>query len=198
MKQKQLEKTKKITVVALLISIGIGAVAGISLCLYKEEDRPIQSTASAKEPEDIIEIPDETTFMSRETAEKDTDDVQTSLEIPANNETFDSSVQAIQDDPVKTENTKPNEPPEEAQEQEGMELDDQTSQPEEKVIPAENDQQKETSPVNNTDNNSQHGNIQNGKIFIDGFGWIEYNGGQTVGNTANDVFENGNKVGIMD
>lgn len=35
-------------------------------------------------------------------------------------------------------------------------------------------------------------------IWIPGFGWIEDNGGGNVGIVAEDMYENGNKIGIMD
>lgn len=35
-------------------------------------------------------------------------------------------------------------------------------------------------------------------VWIPGFGWIEDNGGGNVGTVAEDMYENGNKIGIMD
>lgn len=35
-------------------------------------------------------------------------------------------------------------------------------------------------------------------VWIPGFGWIEDNGGGNVGTIAEDMYENGNKIGIMD
>lgn len=44
----------------------------------------------------------------------------------------------------------------------------------------------------------QAGDKQDGKIYIPGFGWTENNGGGGSGMTAEDMYENGNKIGIMD
>ena len=44
----------------------------------------------------------------------------------------------------------------------------------------------------------QNGTIQDGKIYILGFGWVDYEGGGTEGIYAEDMYENGNKIGIME
>lgn len=44
----------------------------------------------------------------------------------------------------------------------------------------------------------QAGDTQNGQIYVPGFGWVENNGGGGSGTTLNDMYENGNKIGIMD
>lgn len=41
----------------------------------------------------------------------------------------------------------------------------------------------------------QHGETKDGKIYINGFGWIDDNGGKTYGETAADMYQNGNKIG---
>ncbi len=35
-------------------------------------------------------------------------------------------------------------------------------------------------------------------VWIPGFGWIEDNGGEYVGIVAEDMYEDGHKIGIMD
>ncbi len=42
------------------------------------------------------------------------------------------------------------------------------------------------------------GDKKDGKIYIPGFGWVTDNGGGGSGTTANDMYENGNKIGKMD
>ena len=39
---------------------------------------------------------------------------------------------------------------------------------------------------------------KDGMIYIEGFGWVVDNGGGGSGTVADDMYENGNKVGIMD
>lgn len=44
----------------------------------------------------------------------------------------------------------------------------------------------------------QAGDTSGGKIYIPGFGWVENHGGGGSGITAHDMYENGNKIGVMD
>ena len=44
----------------------------------------------------------------------------------------------------------------------------------------------------------QAGDTQNGQIYVPGFGWVENQGGGGSGTTADDMYENGNKIGVMD
>ena len=43
----------------------------------------------------------------------------------------------------------------------------------------------------------QAGDTSGGQIYIPGFGWVEDKGGGAVGETAPDMYENGNKIGSM-
>ena len=43
----------------------------------------------------------------------------------------------------------------------------------------------------------QYGDTQNGKIYVPGFGWIDEIG-EGQGTVAENMYENGNKIGIMD
>ena len=42
------------------------------------------------------------------------------------------------------------------------------------------------------------GDTDGGQIFIPGFGWVENEGGGSSGTVAQDMYENGNKIGVMD
>ena len=44
----------------------------------------------------------------------------------------------------------------------------------------------------------QAGDIQDGQIYVPGFGWVENHGGGGLGTALDDMYENGNKIGIMD
>ena len=44
----------------------------------------------------------------------------------------------------------------------------------------------------------QDGTIQDGKIYFEGFGWVDYEDGGTEGIYAEGMYENGNKIGAMD
>ena len=41
----------------------------------------------------------------------------------------------------------------------------------------------------------KHGETKDGKIYINGFGWVKDEGGDTHGETAADMYQNGNKIG---
>ena len=43
----------------------------------------------------------------------------------------------------------------------------------------------------------QAGDTSGGQIYIPGFGWVGNEGGGASGKTAGDMYENGNKIGIM-
>ena len=42
------------------------------------------------------------------------------------------------------------------------------------------------------------GDIKDGMMYVEGFGWVPYEGGGGEGIYADDMYENGNKIGIMD
>lgn len=44
----------------------------------------------------------------------------------------------------------------------------------------------------------QAGDTKDGQIYVPGFGWVENHGGGGSGTTAEDMYENGNKIGSMD
>lgn len=41
----------------------------------------------------------------------------------------------------------------------------------------------------------RHGETKDGKIYINGFGWVKNEGGEVHGETAADMYQNGNKIG---
>ncbi len=95
---------------------------------------------------------------------------------------------------IQTEVTKPAEPLEEAKK-------DPTKTPSgEKVTTAvraeESEVQSTTAPTQTSSSESEDNH--EGEIYVPGFGWVEDNGGSVSGTTAEDMFENGNKIGSMD
>ena len=44
----------------------------------------------------------------------------------------------------------------------------------------------------------QAGDTSGNQIYVPGFGWVENHGGGGSGTAAEDMYENGNKIGIMD
>ena len=194
MKKKWNEKTKKTAVIAALAAVGVIAIAGISLCIYKDAPQKVE-IAEAEVAEDMVEIPenDLTGPATEDTKVQETEPVVVSTEISKEAETEDTHVQSIQPTPVKTENQKPAET---STETDGKAGGDKESKPQDTVIP-EPQQPQEEQPSESSDS-PQHGEIRGDKMYVDGFGWIDYNGGGTVVIPADDIYENGNKIGIMD
>ncbi|AEY67574.1 DUF6550 family protein [Clostridium sp. BNL1100] len=95
---------------------------------------------------------------------------------------------------IQAEPTKPAEPSEEAKT-------DPAKKPDgEKVTnttPVEHD--KVTKPENSTPPSTPKSGDKNekGQVWVPGFGWVD-NSGDNVGTQAEDMYENGNKIGDMD
>lgn len=194
MKKKWNEKTKKTAVIASLIAVGVIAIAGISLCIYKDAPQKAE-IAEAEVSEDMVEIPENglTVPATEDTKAQEAEHVVVSTEISKEAETEDTHVQSIQPTPVKTEDQKPAETSTETDKKTG---DDQGSKPQDTVKQEPQQSQTEQPPENS--DSPQHGEIRGDKMYVDGFGWIDYNGGGTVVIPADDIYENGNKIGIMD
>lgn len=194
MKKKWNEKTKKTAVIASLIAVGVIAIAGISLCIYKDAPQKAE-IAEAEVSEDMVEIPenDLTVPATEDTKAQEAEQVVVSTEISKEAETEDAHVQSIQPTPVKTEDQKPAEASTETDKKTG---DDQGSKPQDTVKQEPQQSQTEQPPENS--DSPQHGEIRGDKMYVDGFGWIDYNGGGTVVIPADDIYESGNKIGIMD
>ncbi len=94
---------------------------------------------------------------------------------------------------IQAEVTKPTQPPEEVKA-------DPTKKPDrEKVSTAKEgkDTKKDNSTSNSPTSAPKSGDKKDGKIYVPGFGWVEDNGGGGSGTTADDMYENGNKIGEM-
>ena len=96
----------------------------------------------------------------------------------------ESGVQELQPEPEKTEEEKPEEPP-------ALKENADITKPSK---PPTYEEPKAPAPVKDT---PSHGATKDGMIYIDGFGWIPNKGGGGSGSTADDMYDNGNKVGAM-
>ncbi|MCL2697545.1 MAG: hypothetical protein FWE74_05640 [Oscillospiraceae bacterium] len=70
-------------------------------------------------------------------------------------------------------------------------LTDESNKPPDTVTPASEVSQE---PDNQK---PQGGDIRDGEIYIPGFGWVDNHGGGGLATQADDMFESGNKIGIM-
>lgn len=188
MKKNDKEKTKKIAVVTGLVLTGVLAVAGISLTLKREEPATYLTDESDLTAEVNVDanITESTPTPSTEPTKEP--DIVISTDVTPDIE-GEGVLQSIQPDSVKTEEEKPSEPPADNQE---AGTTDKNTPPDNTQIPAE------TTTKPDTSDHPQNGTIRDGQIYVEGFGWVDYEGGGTSGTQADDMYENGNKVGSMD
>lgn len=187
------DKTKKAALVAALVIVGAGAFCGIRFTL--KTDKPVEPVLeNATANTDDVEVTVDAGY--EKSAEQDTEGLVISTEPIDSSKTADmnDATQSIQNDPVKTEEKKPDEPPAEVT---AAEQNTTTTKPENQTIPAGTTETSERETSNAT-SSSQNGEIKDGKIYIEGFGWVDYDGGGTSGTQGTDIYENGNKIGIMD
>ena len=90
---------------------------------------------------------------------------------------------------------KPTAPPEEVLKNPAQKPDGESVEGTPEAIPHEEVVQPSEAPTQAGE--PQYGDIQNGKIYVPGFGWIDEIG-EGQGTVAEDMYENGNKIGIMD
>lgn len=191
------ENTKKWLVITGLAVVCILLVFGISRMLYKE---PVQSLSEESQTEEdtelVIEgkesenVPEET--AGTESMENTEEEKELTIDIQPDADKIESGQQEIQKEPEKTEDEKPQEPP-------ALEENADITNPE--TPPAYEEPEKTTPTANDTssaDNTPKTGDTKDGMVYIEGFGWIVDNGGGGSGTVADDMYENGNKVGIMD
>lgn len=81
-------------------------------------------------------------------------------------------------------------------------LTDPTQKPNgEKVEPSKKDEEvtvsTQESPITEINNDPQGGDKKDGQIYLPGFGWVKDEGGGGEGTVAEDMYENGNKIGDM-
>ena len=183
------EKTKKMLVIAGLVAVSIGVLFGISKVIYHE---PVHEQGEELEESDEIEIVVEvedsgTTDFEAESYEAESYEEEDSLVIelePA--EVKSETPQEIQKTPEKTDADKPSEPPVIA---ENADVNNPDTPPVYEDEEKESTEEDSTAPVN--------GDTKDGMMYVEGFGWI-VDEGQGSGTYAGDMYENGNKIGIMD
>ena len=93
----------------------------------------------------------------------------------------------IQETPEKTEAEKPSEPP-------ALSEGTATDQPD---TPPSYEEEKQEEPAPAENQTPKTGDTKDGMVYVEGFGWIT-DEGEGSGIYADDMYENGNKIGIMD
>lgn len=185
------DKTKKWLVTAGLAIVCVGLVFGISRVLYRE---PIQETLIREkdtgETEITVEIGKTENIQAEEAADTEKTGTGETLvtEIDTGTNSAGDKEQEFQPEPEKTEKEKPDGPPA-APEGDGTG---------EKAEPAADGTPKETEkkPSGN-DQTPKTGDTKDGMVYVEGFGWLP-DEGTGSGTYAGDMYENGNKIGIME
>ena len=182
------DKTKKGLIIAGLAAVCVIAVFGISRVLYKEPVQTLPEESKATEELELMMDTDETVQVPEETesTEKKTDLV---IEVETDN-SVESGAQEIQPNPEKTEDEKPQEPPVLAE-------DADVTNPDTKPAYEEEPEKKPENPTPPVDDTPKTGDTKDGMVYVEGFGWLPDEGAGS-GTAADDMYENGNKVGIMD
>lgn len=200
---KLTEKTKKYLAIGGGAVICIGLIAAISLQFNNapagDDNLPMQKPGAT---EIVVDPSDHTSDTEEPSTEEKKVTVQPSTE--AASDSTESS-QLIDTRPAQTDQTdqsiqqevtKPAEPSEEVKK-------DATQKPDGTKVntpptPVEHDSVVTPTEPEPAPEQPQAGDTENGKIYIPGFGWVDNNGGGGSGTTADDMFENGNKIGNMD
>lgn len=202
-------KMVKTLLIAGCMTVCVAAILGIHKAWYREpEQTQAAETQVEAEPELIVKAEPEQAVLVEENLEicfpadmpEEKGDEQT--EGTETKEMFkieeaeplviqpepvtdvESGVQELQRSPEKTEAEKPQEPP-------ALKENADITKP---STPPAYEESKEPAPVKEA---PSHGATKDGMIYIDGFGWIPNKGGGGSGSTAEDMYENGNKVGTM-
>lgn len=177
------DSTKKRLIIAGLTAVCVLLIFGISKVLYKEPVQTLSEESKAKEEVELT-VDTEVTGQRQEESES-TEETKELIIEPETDNSMESGKQEIQPDPKKTEDEKPEEPP-------ALTEDADTTKPD--TPPAYEEPEETTPPADDT---PKTGDTKDGMVYVEGFGWLPDEGAGS-GTNADDMYENGNKVGIMD
>lgn len=186
-------------VICCVLAVAIGSqFRGSSVASQTAAESSTANESVQVNPE-RMETTVETTIKEERTTEVVVTTQQPTEEITEKEETpaaalpvqTDKTEQAIQPAPEK-----PSAPPEDVIQNPTQKPNGEAVEGTPEAIPHEEVVQPSVSPT--AAGEPQAGDTQNGQIYIPGFGWVDNEGGGGSGTTANDMYENGNKIGIMD
>lgn len=174
------DKTKRRLAIAGAAVIGLGLVVAIGMRFAKE---PVKPDASSQEPVSSSEvspvIQDKTEKKEVVVSPQPTPEPESTETLPPQT---DLPEQKLQPDTVKPAAPAKPELPKDA------DTTNPSKPPEYKPEDSEKKPAAESKP--------QGGETKDGKIYVPGFGWID-DIGEGQGSTADDMYENGNKIGDM-
>ena len=177
------DSTKKRLIIAGLAAVCVLLIFGLSKVLYKE---PVQTLPEESKPTEEMElvVDTEETGQVQDESESTEETKELVIEVETENN-VESGEQEIQPNPKKTEDEKPEEPP-------ALTEDADTTEP---ATPPAYEEPEDTTPP--ADDTPKTGDTKDGMVYVEGFGWLPDEGAGS-GTNADDMYENGNKVGIMD
>lgn len=185
------DKTKKWLATAGLVVVCVGLVFGISRTLYREPAKEaLNGKKGADDTEITVDIGKAETVQTEvtDTEITGTDAEKTLVTVIDTGTAVSDREQEIQPEPKKTEKEKPSEPPVSLEDADA----DKTG-----LQPADDTpKEPETQPPAG-DQNPKSGDTKDGMVYVEGFGWLP-DEGEGAGTYAGDMYENGNKIGIMD
>lgn len=188
-------RTKKWLVVAgcLVICVALVALIGSSFSKDPVRDDPSLLTDDA---ENGVTISPDTDLSGTEVKADDTPAVVIKPDTGTSTTSGNGAVSRGTEQTIQPDVTSPEPPDDET-------LSDSTKTPDGQPVDGSPEPVDHDSVQHPTDPPPQQGQpsggeTKSGKIYVPGFGWIENDGGGGQGTDADDMYENGNKIGIMD
>ena len=182
------DKTKRRLIVASGLIISVILIVLITNQLKKEPIEDAVLPNQSIETNDII-------LEKPVITEKEDEIIVPEIEIPNTEKADNGGIDTGTEQTIQGDVEKPKEPTKE-------QLTDPTQKPNgEKVEtppePVAHDKVEKPTETPKSNDEPQGGDTNNGKIYVPGFGWIE-DVGEGQGTVAEDMYENGNKIGNMD
>ena len=200
------ERMKRRLAVLGCVVVGAVLIAAIGSQFREEAQGSNQAEARTEQTEavTVAVIPTETTEA---TTEEETEPTKPDIVVrtePATEPSRTGTTEPTAALPAQTDRTeqavqpapeKPTAPPEEVLKNPAQKPDGESVEETPEAIPHAEVVQPSEAPAQAGE--PQYGTTQNGKIYVPGFGWIDEIG-EGQGTVAEDMYENGNKIGIMD
>jgi hypothetical protein len=182
------DKTKRRLIVASGLIISVILIALITNQFKKEPTEDAVLPNQSIETNDII-------VEKPVIIEKEDEIIVPEIKIPEDEMIDNGAIDTGTEQTIQGNVEKPKEPTKE-------QLTDPTQKPNgEKVEtipePIAHDKVEKPTETPKSNDEPQGGDTNNGKIYVPGFGWID-DVGEGQGTTAEDMYENGNKIGNMD
>lgn len=183
------DKTKRRLIVASGLIISVILIVLITNQLKKE---PIEDAVLPNQSIETNDIIVEKPVIT----EKEDEIIVPEIKIPDTEKIDNGAIDTGTEQTIQEDVEKPKEPTEE-------QLTDPTQKPNGDKVetppePVEHDKVEKPAETPKSNDVPQGGDTNNqGKTYLPGFGWIE-NSGENQGTVAEDMYENGNKIGNMD